>query len=266
MLDHPVDQSLVVESAVVDREEALVQWRDTNAGYTAIVAMRYRYGRWWLEPGALFLVGHADLPGPCPPASAPTPQFLSNKGVPPALAALAGHYMPAVQEAIVLVRQFKDQNPNFHCGESSTSDPAYSPFELPFQSTYRREISGGEYGVRVRVAKNDGPWGSKITHIQSRAPTEAESWANPPSGNSYFFFSGTVQSPQPVHVQPGTTIDVWFPFVLDTSLSYSLTIAAPNAMSLGPVEGTLKDNTLHFVLPAFTAPPGAELMGEIEGN
>ncbi len=265
MLENSVVQSLVVESAVVDGEEALVQWRDTNAGYTEIVTMRYRYSRWWLEPGRLFL-GH-DFAGACPTAWAPTPQFLLGKGVPPALATSAGQHMPVVQEAIVAVRQFKEKNPNLHCGESSTSDPAYSPFELPFQSTYRRAIAAGDYGVRMRVAKNDGSQDSKIAHIQGRAPTEAESWANQPSGNSYFYFSGTVESAQPVHVQAGMTVDVWFPFVLDPSLSYSLTIAAPHAMSLGPVQGALKDNTLHFVLPAFTAPPVlSELMGEIEGE
>jgi hypothetical protein len=35
---------------------------------------------------------------------------------------------------------------------------------------------------------------------------------------------------------------------------------------MGPVDGTLTRNTLHFVLPAFTAPPGVELMGEIESD
>jgi hypothetical protein len=105
-----------------------------------------------------------------------------------------------------------------------------------------------------------------IVSFKTRAPTEAESWANQPSGNSYFFFSGTVQSPQPVHVQAGTKIDVWFPFVLDTSLKYSLTIGGNGFTAIGPVDGTLADNTLHFVLPAFTVAPGVELMGEIESD
>ncbi|HEX8805462.1 MAG TPA: hypothetical protein VF741_00880, partial [Candidatus Aquilonibacter sp.] len=114
-------------------------------------------------------------------------------------------------------------------------------------------------------AANDAPPSAGIKELIEREPTEAESWVTF-GGNSYFFFSGTVQSTQPVHVQPGTTIDVWFPFVLDPSLRYSVTIAAPNVMSIGPVEGTLADNTLHFTLPAFTAPPGADLMGEIESD
>ncbi len=84
-------------------------------------------------------------------------------------------------------------------------------------------------------------------------------------GNSYFFFSADVISSQPIHVQAGTTINVWFPFVLHLDKKYSLTIGYTD-VPIGPVDGTLKDNTLHFVLPAFSVKPGAHLMGEIEGN
>jgi hypothetical protein len=146
----------------------------------------------------------------------------------------------------------------------------YSPFpfsgDVSFTDGIPNRPTFDEYRVTLRFATSDAGPNATIESFATRAPTQAESWANEPSGNAYFFFSGTVQSTQPVHVQAGTTIDVWFPFVLDGSLHYSLTIAAPNTMSLGPVEGTLNDNTLHFVLPAFTAPPGAELMGEIDSD
>lgn len=123
----------------------------------------------------------------------------------------------------------------------------------------------GGYGMTLHFAANDAPEDAAIRDITGRPPTEAESWMTP-GGNSYFFFSGTVQAQQPIHVQAGTTIDVWFPFVLDTSLRYSLTLASPGTMSIGPLDGVLKDNTLHFVLPAFAATPGADLMGEIESD
>jgi hypothetical protein len=148
------------------------------------------------------------------------------------------------------------------------SDSCVSAWEgtILFAQLYPRRPAADGYVFGVKFGDNDAATNAAIVSFMTRAPTEAESWANQPSGNSYFFFSGTVQSAQPVHVQAGTAIDVWFPFVLDPSLHYSLTVAAPNAMSLGPVEGTLKDNTLHFVLPAFTAPPGADLMGEIDSD
>jgi hypothetical protein len=144
--------------------------------------------------------------------------------------------------------------------------PASLPRSISFVKGIHDQFFDDWYRLTLQFSVSDAGPNAAIESFATRAPTETESWANPPSGNAYFFFSGTVQSPQPVHVQAGTTLDVWFPFVLDTSLHYSLTIAAPNTMSLGPVEGTLNDNTLHFVLPAFTAPPGAELMGEIDSD
>jgi hypothetical protein len=156
------------------------------------------------------------------------------------------------------------------CARSATGDDEIDPAwpyggDISFDPGRQWDNDGG-YRVTLFFAPHDPSQVVKVANFVGRIPTEAESWANPPSGNAYFFFSGTVQSSQPVHVQAGTTLDVWFPFVLDTSLKYSLTIVAPDKMSLGPVEGTLKDNMLHFVLPAFTAPPGAELMGEIDSD
>lgn len=136
---------------------------------------------------------------------------------------------------------------------------------MRFQSYPVRPANDG-YSVGVLFAQNDAASDAGIASFTTRAPTEAESWANPPSGNAYFFFSGIVHSTQLVHVQAGTVITVWFPFVLDPSVRYSLTIAAPKTLSLGPIEGTLKDNTLYFVLPAFTATPGDQLMGEIDSD
>ena len=259
-------RSVVSESIIVDEGHALVQWRDPSAEQRTISLLDYKYGRWWLTDDIFSSGEEADLQAGCPPSEAPTPQFLMTAGVDPALAALANAHTPLVQEAVRAVQAYEHDHLGGHYGCSTIGDRYYSPSVLPFQSTNPQTIVGAGYRVRVKLAQNNGDEKAGIADPQSRAPTEAESWANPPSGNAYYFFSGTVRATQPVHVQAGTIIDVWFPFVLDTSLSYSLTIAAPNAMSLGPVEGTLKDNTLHFVLPAFTAPPGAELMGEIEGN
>jgi len=123
----------------------------------------------------------------------------------------------------------------------------------------------GGYCVGLHFGSSDASPDAQVADFTTRIPTEAESWVSP-GGNSYVFFSGTVQSPQAVHVQAGTTLDVWFPFVLDPSLRYNLSLAGHGFSPIGHVDGTLKDNTLHFVLPAFTAPPGVDLMGEIESD
>ena len=89
-------------------------------------------------------------------------------------------------------------------------------------------------------AENDGyemsiAFGKTLTDVRGRAPTEAESWMAS-NGDGFFYFSGTVQSSAPVRVAAGTTIDVWFPFALDPSLYYGLTIAHADK-PIGPIDG-----------------------------
>lgn len=243
---YAVAQRPQFESAVVSGANALVEC-DT-CSLTALLRMHYRYGRWWL-------LGYV----------APSPSGLSTAGVPQLLVALAHEHIALTQktDAATPPPRCKTFNCYFTGGEIYD---VTTPIRLPFNPPQPGTIHGDAYFATVMLSNNDGDASSRITNILGRAPTEAEGWANPPSGNSYFYFSGTVEAAKPVHLQAGTMIEVWFPFVLDTSLRYSLTIAAPNVMSIGPVEGTLKDNTLHFVLPAFTATPDADLMGEIESD
>lgn len=135
-------------------------------------------------------------------------------------------------------------------------------WELLFDSeNYIDNVS--TYQMDIRFARNDGA-NARVQPFAGRAPTQAESWVTP-NNNGYFFFSGTIQSNAPVNVDAGTTLDIWFPFALDSTKTYSLTIAHVTP-TIGPLDGTLKDNTLHFVLPAFAVSPGADVMGEIDGD
>ncbi len=122
----------------------------------------------------------------------------------------------------------------------------------------------GSYAVTMRLAGNDDPESAALGDVYIRPPTQGESWLTP-NDNSYAFFSLTPKAAATVHIAAGMTFDVWFPFVLDPSKTYTLDIAH-TVPTIDSVKGTLKDNTLHFVLPAFTAQPGVELMGEIDGD
>ncbi len=128
----------------------------------------------------------------------------------------------------------------------------------------RIRIPSEAYNAGIVLAANDAPRDAAFADLRGRAPTPAESWVTS-SGNGYFYFSGTVASSAPIHVQGGSTVDVWFPFVLDPSLFYALTIAHADK-PIGPIDGTLSSNVVRFVLPAFTLPPGATLMAEIDGD
>jgi hypothetical protein len=146
---------------------------------------------------------------------------------------------------------------------NALTTPASANNEAQFRGANVFSQTLGGYRMSITFAPNDAS-SATLSDIQGRGPTEAESWITR-GGNSYFFFSGTVQSTAPVHVQAGTIIDVWFPFVLDDSLHYAITIGHADK-PIGPIDGTLQDNVVHFVLPAFALPPGATLMAEVEGD
>lgn len=238
-----------VTALVVDGNSALAQY-DLGMAAEYVSYLERIYGRWWL-------------------LSSFSPYELSSANVGENLFKIAATNLPAVRLATLptTTPDCGKDCATYSVGTTLVDRLDRGSPSLSFRGAGTRQwIDSDTYRAWIQLASSDAASDAAIADFRARKPTKAESWANPPSGNSYFFFSGTVQAKQPVRMQAGTTIDVWFPFVLDPSLRYSLTIAVPNAMSLGPVEGTLKDNTLHFVLPAFTASPGAELMGEIEGN
>jgi hypothetical protein len=62
----------------------------------------------------------------------------------------------------------------------------------------------------------------------------------------------------------GSTLEVWFPFVLQKDRNYTLHLndVFPESSALS---GTLKNNVLRFVLPRFTLRTNAIADGEIDG-
>jgi len=233
------------ESVVVSGADALVECDACSS--TALLRLHYRYDRWWL-------LGYATA----------SSNGLLTAGLTQPLVALAHSHLATTQRADAATPPARCKTFSCYFVSGEIYDVT-APIQLPFNPTRPGRMRGDAYLATVTLSDNDGNASSKIANLEGRAPTEGESWITQ-GGNSYYFFSGTVQSTKPVHVQAGTTIDVWFPFVLDTSLRYSLTIAGHGFSAISPVEGTLVDNTLHFVLPAFTAAPGVDLMGEIESD
>ena len=243
---HNISASAVkIDGVAVSGDLAMVQWH--AAERSGIVGMELRFGRWWLDQRAP-VGAPIDYAGyGCAGLQAPFQ----------ALVPFAQHHLSAIDAMIV--RQMHAPRGGAS-GIPDSPTVIYTRFPSP-------TITAAPYEAAITFAKDDvfPDTDASFTDLRGRAPTEAESWLTP-GGNSYFFFSGTMQSEQLVHVQAGTTVDVWFPFVLDTSLKYSLTIAGHGFKAIGPVEGTLFENSLRFALPAFTLTPGVELMGEIESD
>ncbi|MDP9025738.1 MAG: hypothetical protein M3N13_10240 [Candidatus Eremiobacteraeota bacterium] len=110
-----------------------------------------------------------------------------------------------------------------------------------------------------------GPALATFARAQTRAPTEAESWHYFFGGNAWVYFTIEAGDAAAHQLPRGTTISIWCPFVLDGDQEYSLTLAKADA-PIGPIVGSLRDNTLTFVLPEFLMPAGAQLRGEVDGN
>lgn len=132
----------------------------------------------------------------------------------------------------------------------------------------RFQTSG--YDFTLNYSANDAS-SAKFTQIYFRPPTPAEflpnhalapGWGYP---NAVCFFDVTIGGGKPLAFKSGTTIDVWFPFVLDDQLEYSLSFSSNDTPS-GLIKGTIFDNTVHFVLPEFVLQPDKPLMAEIDGD
>jgi hypothetical protein len=240
-----------IDAVAVAGDQALAQI--DSDGAQKIVWLKRRLSRWWYvesiafdsEGRASFCAGDFGVR-----AKSPSPELLQLAGLPGNLVTVAVSALPLLQHA-------PSPGPatfNIHCD-----------YAAPTAELTQRQLWGqGPYSVTSDFAHNDAGANAYLL-VFERIPTAAESWLTE-GGNAYFYFSAKFKhSPVAVHVSNGTTLDVWFPFVLDTNKTYSLTIAHVTPV-IGPINGTLKDNTLHFVLPAFAIEPDATMMGEIDGD
>lgn len=241
-------KSLVVDDVAVSGDYALAQWHvHGNAGVDGLVNI---YGRWW-ERMRFFPIPFASwetcsAPLTCGLGSGLDPASLASVGFPSDFGGFAARYIPATQ-----TKQ--------HQYEVDWYDASLFGLDPGLENAF--DPDGFE--LRTKFAPSDAPRAARF-HATGRRPMHGESW-DVPQGNGYFFFSLTLDSAIALHVGTGTSVDVSFPFVLDPSKTYSLTLGHADPI-VGPLNGTLYDNTLHFVLPAFAVAPGAELMGEIDGD
>jgi len=256
-------QDLAMKTIIASGSEALVEARITGA--TWVFSLSKRLNTWWLAnqigidtsgaASTCWGARAADIDGI-------TPEFLKAVGISQSLVDLAEQSFPLAIEAAKRVAAHTPPPSGFV--KAGISVDCARGFNILFFQHHPTIPVITEQQYVVALSNDSGPSAS-LNNVTGRAPTEGESWVTP-NNNGYFFFSGTLDSPTTVHVDAGTKLSVWFPFVLDTTKTYSLTIAHVTPV-IGPINGTLlRDNTLHFVLPAFTIEPGADIMGEIDGD
>ena len=249
----------------------------TNHGLMGLIR---QYGRWW---DALDVYGGNDcwdaavtsfpLPGTMRQDTSrnPTPVSLLAYGLPSALVAQAGHNSDvranlAIPAPVTQVPSRAVFRP--HCEAHYYQFPKLQPVrpEGSSLSGFRSDTSG--YEIRVRYEANNSR--EAMFHVPyARPPTQAEIIPYPTTlhfvSTAVLYFDLTIDGTAPVTFQPGTTIDIWFPFVLDDTLAYDLTIGFAKE-PIGPIYAKPFDNVLHYKLPGFTVIPGQTLMAEIDGN
>jgi hypothetical protein len=149
------------------------------------------------------------------------------------------------------------------------TDPVHMPLNADGGAAWIARQDTGGYEITMRYAKNDAVPGSTFARIYARAPTPAEFLPYPTPfryvSDAVMFFDIIIDSAKPVSFEHGTAVDVWFPFNIDESLKYRMSIGGGRE-PIGPVVGSVFDNVVHFELPGFTALPGKELMGEVDGD
>jgi hypothetical protein len=230
LLAHFVPAPLVGD-AVIEGDEAIVTWQ--SAGKRGLATFQRRNDRWWL-------VGMFDLFGP---AVKQQPQeWAKHVSVSAAMVARAEQHVAGFDSEMPIARPYA-RAACARCGSTLWN------FSDGFETTLTFDAATPSWDPAFA--------------IRGRAPTVAE-MPPTPHMNAFYFLSIATKGAQPV-VLKSASLDVWFPYVLDAKQKYVLLLGFVNP-NIEDIPGTLSDNTLHFVLPAFATIPGKDALGEIDGD
>lgn len=267
-----------ITDVVVVRDAALLSWQIGEQH--GVMGLIRQYNRWW---DALDVLERVDTvcwmwerSYPLEPKhhdsweSPPNARRLTMEGMSPELSRAASEHNISVEDGDKLIADYAKTNPGSPFG--CITDYHHLPYSVHIGGSGgiaappRPETSG--FGLALTLSKNDASAGFSPT-LYARAPTQAEIIPYPTTyhfvSNAVVYFDLAIDSAKPVTFAPGTTIDIWFPFVLDDTLQYDLTIGFADR-PIGPIYAKPFDNVLHYTLPGFTISPGHELMAEIDGN
>ena len=243
----------VVDDAIVGNDNAIVDFHgDRGRG---IAVLSYKNAIWWLV-GSAFEERHASgswwttdspaLPASCTTTTSAAPSaddLREALGADAATIALWSSHVGAPQSVV-----HPPANTSGDISQACYTGTTYivnGPTDIENDAGYHVSWTSGK------------PFGLVAPH--GRAPNDAE--MSGPGANSIFYLYAN-GGPAPL-IAPASTLTIWCPFVLDTSVHYIIEFAGADG-PLGPVRATLNDNTLTFELPAFTAPPNADLRGEVD--
>lgn len=264
------EKDVRIEVVAVSGDDALAQWR---VGSTwGVEGLMRIYGRWWDRMTANTSVLTAPplrLTNICIQVDGPyvlSRSALLDLGWPAAIVSIADA-LPAVRaddRALASVAPTPTPSGSSSCSVYSIANHTISATGGSVSEDYggnNRYVTDG-YVLDVTYAPNTALPGSRVDKVFGRRPSSTEA-ALTLAGGAEFFFGATLVSASQVRFRPGTSVKVWFPFVLDTRVVHGLTIGGVIS-PFDPIAGTLRDNTLRFDLPSFSVAPGAHITGAID--
>jgi hypothetical protein len=260
--------AISISDAVVVKNAALLSWR--AGARRGLIGLIRDGSRWW---DALAYTSEIDgwldaASYPLPPKCSVTAQsrpdagVLVQDGLPKDLVDVAALHISLLRAAPP-VRSSHVVLADRLCGQNGGNiDPGGGTlWQIP-------SYTAG-YDILVAYGKNTSVGQTESRPLYARAPTQAEIIPYPTTyhfvSNAVAYFDLTIDGAKPVTFAPGTTVEIWFPFVLDDALRYDLTVGFADR-PIGPIYAKPFDNVLQYTLPEFTVTPGRTLMAEIDGN
>jgi hypothetical protein len=142
-----------------------------------------------------------------------------------------------------------DPSPNYTQSSSGGFAATFVHNDLCYNCSYLA-LSGGRPVNNQKASNEESVYYSFSLAIDSADYSSRDDIASPPPRISF---------------TDGSTLDIWFPYVLPSRVRYTLQIDGidPKIASLG---GTVKNNVVHFVLPWFTLKNGTPAKGAIFGH
>lgn len=229
-----------IDSIFADRSEAVIVWH--AARNRGVIVMRYVRQRWWWRAGSTTTDDRGY-------------QYWSRLGSP-------GDNLNGCNAIVRHSPSTKDLQ------EAGFITPTFAALLSKRLPTWRTRAAHLPLVICDRMAQV--AWGDG--YDATFRATSSNAWG-PFRGSrpkidrmppEYYRFTISANSVASVAVESNSTLDVWFPFVLDTKDTYALHLIGVEP-AIDGVAGKLEDNTLHFVLPAFTVPEGSSAEGAIVG-
>ena len=251
-----------VDWVVTDGHDAVATWH--AAERRGIVNLRLHSGRWWWRAAAVRTADNSEAPWTrmrtpgidledCDGLTFPDPpsanSLLADGFIGKAMAREVSSRLPAIHTSNIAGGSTCNPNDQYLVSTTGGSEATFIHHEeyLPswFNWIGRTEAdrgveTGGSpdplYSFSLTARRDNGESGmQKLVHSTLK-PLFAEFLPTPPPTLAF---------------SRNSTIDVWLPYVLAKQDHYALSISNVGPDIVG-VPGTLKNNVLHFVLPAFT--------------